>query len=308
MRPIVFNGYYVSVHSPSRNLFKTVKVDFSKLSGSDLYKMIEELEETKSKINAEYREREVDTVSESDIRAEFRRARKRRRRVVRFSPYPNRFGNIVNSVRTKLYDLLNLYAIVIPNIEVGAFRRNVYILPKDSIDKFLKEIDILNQRLGELRKAMEEYHNKGYIDKITSILDKYDVKYRVYKASLRNIFTDMFAIVIDPEAISPYISERARKEIEKAKEKIVRQAVKDAEKKIRSMINQYIIMIKKKKFNPKKAKKILEEMKKNVNSLGIVNIDSVIDPLIDMCNDPKKLAEKGLETVSGKVRALLESL
>ncbi|HEW93645.1 MAG TPA: hypothetical protein ENF47_02955 [Thermoprotei archaeon] len=308
LEPILVNGYFVTLHSPSANLFKTVKVDFSNLSGEELYRMIEELEEIKSEINQEYRRREVETVSESDIRAEFRRARARRQRIVNFSPYPNRFGNIVNSVRTRLYNALNQYAMVISNIEVGAFRRNVYLLPRDSADDFLRVVDSLNQELDELDEMLKEYHEKGYMDKIINILRKYNVNFRYYKVTLRRIYVNMLPIILDPDIIKPYVSPRVRREIEEMERKMIIEAVKNTEKKVVAMVNQYMSMIKAKKFNPKEAAKQLAELRDKINSLGIVSVDSIINPLIDLCNNPDKLEKEAMKMISGKVKALLESL
>ena len=188
------------------------------------------------------------------------------------------------------------------------YRRNIYLMPRYNSDSFLHEVDELNKTLDRLRRDIEEYHNTGYMKEIINILNSYNVKYNVKKAKIEDIIVNMMPITLDPEVLKPYISKRAMREVEKTKRKIVEEAVRDFSKKVESMINEYIMKIRKKKFNPGEAKKTLEELRRNINSMGLMSIDSVIDPLIELCDNPKKLEIEGLNTAKGKIRALLESL
>jgi len=225
VKRIVVNGYFVTLYSPSAEAFKTIKADFKDLKPRKFYKMVEELEDYLSEVDEEYRERNVAAASRS-IYAQFTKAYRRDRKIS-FSPYPNRFINITNHIRTKLYEAINTHAIVIPVISSGHFKRNIYILPTANYDNFLKEVDNLNKELDNLREMIDEYHKKKYIDRILAILDKYGVKYTNKTVLIHNIYVDTMPIVLDPEVIEPYISRRAKREIERTKQKIISEAIKE---------------------------------------------------------------------------------
>jgi hypothetical protein len=301
------NGYFVVLHCPTPEALNTITVDARMLSPREFHSLIVELEDYLSDVDDEYRMRRSDAVSRR-IHGKFIKIPSGRKRILRFSPYPNRFKNITNIVRTAAYDTLNSKAIVIQNIRIGVFRRNIYLLPHSEADSFLRKIDDLNEELEELKKLIEDYHEKGYYNKVLEILDKYNVEYDAGRARIEKIIVNMLPIVIDPEVIKPYISERAAREIEEMKRRIVEEAIKDAEKKIKALVQSYIAKINARKFNPERAAKQLEELKERINSLGVVDIDPIITPLIDLCHNPQRLVQEALKTVDTRVKALLKTI
>ena len=307
MPKILVSGYWIYLHSPSDNAFKVLKVDFTKLKPEKFYEMVDELGKVLGGIDMEFRERRKEEGSRKIV-AEFIEAYQKRRTLPQVSPYPQRFINIVNYIRTRLYDELNRRAIVIQSISSGRFKRNLYLLPRSEYDAFMNEIDKLNSELAELRKMIEQYHQGRYFKAILEVLDKYNVSYTYRKADIRDIIVETAPAIVDPEILKPYISRRAYMEIQKFKEKLVREAIEKFRKELDEVMEQYRAQILRKKFDPNQAKQQLQKLKEKIESMGIVSISPIIDPLIEMADKPEKLVGEGYVTATGKIKDLVESL
>jgi len=315
---IPLTGFTIYVHSPSENAFKILTVDFTNLPPDKFYAMIDELGDVVEAIDEEYRDekRGKGRGTGRSFIAEFIRAYKQRgggkeskRILPSVSPYPKRFTNIVNYVRTQLYDALNDKAIVIQSIGSGdRYKRNIYLMPRTEIDEFYKIVDRLNEQLDKLRKMIDEYHESEHFKNILSILDKYGVDYTYRKAVIRNITIDPIPALLDIDTLKPVISERILRDIERQKEKVVSNVIEKFRKELESIIDEYRRQILKNKFSPEEAKKQLKELRDRIEGMGIISVRGIIEPLMEMVDDPERLIDEGYKKASGKIKALVSSL
>lgn len=102
--------------------------------------------------------------------------RKRKVAMIQFLPYPSRLANVIETTRVQAYQAINEYGEVAQRLASGHTIRALYILPFTTAPDFFKQIDHLNTKLGDVRRALTNFlQETNNLESIRRILEDYDV-------------------------------------------------------------------------------------------------------------------------------------
>jgi len=251
-------------------------------------------------------------------------------RVLRFSPFPSRFSNILRTVRRDLYEELHKNCLVLEGEQYGGYRQNIYILPYANAPAFMRSIQEENRTIDELNKKIRDFQQTAYFADLKTILEKHKVGIRLNgEWQMEHVSIDATPLALEPTTVKEMVEEEYHKmfrkleedekrglealhaELERKRRELVVKGVENLQNKINNIVNRIVAA---KKLKPKTVKEDLQRLHRLAVSVGLESLaTSVIDPLSQIVEHPEK-AEQVFGTknvsveVNGRIKALLESL
>jgi hypothetical protein len=301
-KELSLRGFLLTVHSPSEQHL-IVTIDCSNIPWNMYGRLIAELQDTLSMIDEDYA---LKSIRGRSLGAKHKRVidlgTVTRRRILKFSPFPTRFSNIISSVRRKLYEKVNENCIVIQKMALGNYRRNLYLLPQDLAEKFLMQVEFLNKEIEELNKQIENYD----LTPVQDILGRFNLQLPSMNTTIPGIAVDLTPIELDPMIIEKWaqVSPRVAQLLEEKRKMLVRKAVESIRQQIEPIVKALAG-----KRQLRKIKIRLEELRVLAESAGLHGLaNTVIVPLIENVDNPKKLHANLPEYVDERIKSLLKSI
>ena len=236
------------------------------------------------------------------------------------------FYNKLGSLRRKFYTY------ILPDYAIDAGFG--YIIPRDKVPKFLREVDALKREYEVFEKQLKEFLLKGeippeilenkrakiykeYLDIVMEYLKKHgaeeDVRRKIESLSIAGrVRINLLPFSIDHSIIEEYVDERVRARVREEVERLTREAVEAARKRIEARVSA--ILEKLEKYGRQKLtestikllKSEISDIRKEAAEFGIDV--GVLDVLEEALEKPKELAKKVAEVKasSERVKALLK--
>lgn len=255
---------------------------------------------------------------------------KSRVRVLKFSPFPSRFSNILRSIRRDIYVELHRLCLVLEGQQYGGYKHNIYILPYTYAPQFMVFIQAKNKEIDELNKRLIAFKQTSYFEDLKTVLQKHDVRVNLNgNWHVDHINVDVTPLALEPMAVKELVEEEYKtmftklkdqekrglealhNELERKRRELVVKGVENIQSKIGTIVKRIVSA---KKLKPKIVKKDLERLRRLSVSVGLESVAStVIDPLAQVVDNPEKAMElfgtKNIsEAVDGRIRGLIESL
>jgi hypothetical protein len=266
---------------------------------------------------------------------------KSRLRVLRFSPFPSRFSNILRSIRRDIYVELNRQCLVLEGQQYGGYKQNLYILPYANAGEFMSFIEARNREIDELNAKIEQFKKTRYFADLKETLKEQDVKVSLNgNWHLDRIGIDITPLALETTVIKELVEEEEKRlfeqldvkereemerleaerrrglealqrELERKRKELVVKGIENIQRKIELVVRRIVGA---KKLNPKNVKRDIGRLRRIAVSVGLEAVAStVIDPLVAVVDQPEKAMElfgtKDLTVgVSGRIKGLIESL
>ncbi|MEM2569248.1 MAG: hypothetical protein QXT67_04840 [Candidatus Bathyarchaeia archaeon] len=292
------NGFLIKCHAPSEDSLAVI-VDCSELPGSRYLDFIKELQDALSAMDELYSEK---TQHRRTVRARYIKYVDSRKRVIRFNPYPSALLNKIKYIRAKTYFAINKYCVVIQRFKSGMFERNIYLLPYNYADNFIKFISQINEEIEEINKLLSSVN----LNSIEKILKKYDLEMANNQRLLSKIEIELFPFELNDEIIENWSrrSPAVASAIFEYKRKLVMDAINTIKPKIDELVKRLLA-----KKRLKDVKKNLEELKKFAESVGLQSLaETVITPLIEQAEGKIPININAPEWLEGRIASLIENI
>lgn len=177
------NGFIVDVRTVSESNLE-LEIDASKVSWEEYKKLVDELGDVLSEVDEKWSARSW-LVRGRSVRGRFRRVTAEdRRRMLRFSPLPSSYSNILKNTRTYMYGLVADNCLVLE--QVGT--RKVYLLPRPMAPLLVEGVDKINREVIEpLRKNITEFKEGEDYLKIEQLLFRHGIDPTVLRTAPFNV-------------------------------------------------------------------------------------------------------------------------
>lgn len=324
-KTVVLKGIHISVHSPTE---ERLTVQIEGLTPDQFRNIAADLEDWFLVVDDKYKET---FVRGRGWKGRGKRvSEKKRMRVLRFSPFPSRFSNILRTIRRDLYEELHRNCLVLAGEQYGGYRQNIYILPYANAPAFMSSIQEQNKVIDELNKKIEDFQKTSYFADLKAILEKHKARVRLNgEWRMEHVTIDATPLALEPTTVKEMVEEEYRKmfkkleederrglealheELERKRRELVVKGIENIQQKINNIVNRIVAA---KKLKPKTVKQDLERLRRLSVSVGLESLaTSVIEPLSQIIENPEKATEifgtKDLSIgVNGRIKALLESL
>lgn len=316
---ITLRGLHVVVHTPTE---ERLSFQVEGLSPEVFKRFSAELEDFFEVVDSNYKE--------VKLRGRGWKARghkvenQERTRILKFSPFPSRFSNILRTIRKDLYCQLHANCIVLEGEKTGGYSHNIYLLPYSTSAAFMTYLEKVNSTLDELQTKIEAYKTTWYYHTIKQLLEKYHVyNFDEMTWHIGHVEIDATPLSLEPTTIKEVVDkeykemferlerdqrmtqqrraelrEKLQKEYEtgtaalqrelvKKRSEIIDKSLKNLQSKIDNIVNM-IVSIKRDK-NIDNIKSDLEYVRKIAVSIGLEAVaTSIIDPLAEVVDDPTK--------------------
>jgi hypothetical protein len=291
-------GFLVDVHCVSESNLE-VEMDCSHIDMNEYKELIRELEDLLNTIDEKHSVRRGSTAHYRRVSAE------ERKRHLRFSPFPSKFGNLLKNTRTYIYELMAENCLVIES----AGKRKIYLLPKQLAPFFVEAVDRVNMEVIEpLKRDVEDFRQSDDYLKIQQCLYDHKVDPTVLKTSMfpiGNFIIDVlpvdFGYSLNADKVYAKMGrekttrgiEILKREIEKKQREYALSAVSDLVKRILDMAEALTEPRRKVRSATEKVDKLMEICE----SLGLKKVnEEVLRPLKKVCrarhHQRPKLAEE----------------
>jgi len=177
------NGFIVDVRTVSESNLE-LEVDASRIAWEEYRKLVDELGDVLSEVDERWSARSW-LVRGRSVRGRFRRVTAEdRRRMLRFSPLPSSYSNILKNTRTYMYGLVADNCLVLE--QVGT--RKVYLLPRPMAPLLVEGVDKINREIIEpLRKNITEFKNGDDYLRIEQLLFRHGIDPTVLRTAPFNV-------------------------------------------------------------------------------------------------------------------------
>jgi hypothetical protein len=177
------NGFIVDVRTVSESNLE-LEVDASSIPWEEYRKLVDELGDVLSEVDERWSARSR-LVRGRSVRGRFRRVTAEdRRRILRFSPLPSSYSNILKNTRTYMYGLVADNCLVLE--QVGT--RKVYLLPRPMAPLLVEGVDKINREVIEpLRKNITEFKDGEDYLKIEQLLFRHGIDPTVLRTAPFNV-------------------------------------------------------------------------------------------------------------------------
>lgn len=322
---VVLRGLHVAVHMPTE---ERLMVQIIGLTPEQFRSLAAELEDWFVVVDEAYKK--TATRGRGWKGRGKRVSERKRMRVLRFSPFPSSFSNVLRMIRRNIYITLHRNCLVLAGEQHGGYRQNIYILPYANAPAFMKAVQAFNKQIDELNMQIAEFQKTRHFEDLKEILKRNEVEVRLNGDwRLDHIRIDVTPLALEPTTVKELVEEEYKKmfreleeeerrglealheELERKRREIVTKSVEDLQKKISEIVNKIVAA---KRLSVKEAKKRLEQIRTIAVSVGLESLaTSVIDPLAAVVEDPSKTMEvfgtKNLgDGVNMRIKALLEAL
>lgn len=250
-------------------------------------------------------------------------------RLLKFSPFPSRYSNILRTIRKELYYELHRHCLVLEGETHGGYKRNIYILPYANAPSFMNEINRRNREIDELNWKIEGFlKTEDYAD-LENLLKPFNVTIPNRSWKIEHVSFDATPLALQPAAVKQIVEDEYQRmfrkleederqglqalhdELERKRQELVVKAIENVQAKIHKIVKRIVAT---RKLKAEKVKKDLERLRRIAVSVGLDSIaTSVIEPLAEVVDDPEKTFElfgtKDLSSaIDGRIRGLIESL
>ena len=256
-------------------------------------------------------------------------------RVIRASPFPSSFSNILRTIRRDLYFTLRRHCLVLEGEQHGGYKQNIYILPYANAPSLMAEMQIQNGIIDELNQRLQDFMGTRDYRDFVQILSDNGIPVESLSTRqwhIEHISFDATPLSLEPATVMEMVRtargtikselreeeqrgmEDLHAELERKRQTMVTQALNSLKKEVDHNVAKIIAGIKK---NPDRAKRELEQLRNKAVSVGLDSLaTSVIDPLSQLIDNPERVCELfGTVNVSelpskvdGKIRSLIEAL
>jgi hypothetical protein len=324
-KPVVLRGIYIVVHSPTE---ERLSFQIEHLTPEQFRSLAADLEDWFLIVDDKYKKT---FVRGRGWKGRGKRVSERSRiRVLRFSPFPSRFANILRTVRRDLYVALHKNCLVLEGEKHGGYRQNIYILPYANAPTFMNEIQTKNKVIDGLNKKINEFMQTRHFANLKAILDKRNMRITLNgQWKMEHITMDATPLALEPTTVKEMVETEYQKmfkklekeeqqglealhdELERKRKELVVKGVENLRGKIENIIKRIVAT---KKLRPKTVKEDLARLRKIAVSVGLEAIaTSIIDPLGQVIEKPEKAMElfgtKDLSAaVNGRVAGLIAKL
>jgi len=177
------NGFIVDVRTVSESNLE-LEVDASRIAWEEYRKLVDELGDVLSEVDEKWSARSR-LVRGRSVRGRFRRVTAEdRRRILRFSPLPSSYSNILKNTRTYMYGLVADNCLVLE--QVGT--RKVYLLPRPMAPLLVEGVDKINREVIEpLRKNITEFKEGEDYLRIEQLLFRHGIDPTVLRTAPFNL-------------------------------------------------------------------------------------------------------------------------
>jgi hypothetical protein len=291
------NGFICDIHCVGESNLE-VEVDCSRIDVNEYKELIMELEDLLNTIDEKH--------SVRGIRARYRRVNaEERKRLLRFSPFPSKFGTILKNTRIYIYELMAENCLVLES----AGKRKVYLLPKQLAPIFVEAVDRVNEEIMKpLKMQVEDFRQSDDYLRIQQCLYNHKIDPTVLKTStfpLGNFTIDIlpvdFGYSLDADEVYAKMSQEKttkgleilKREIEKKQREYALSAVSDVARRILDLSEALTEPRRKVRSATEKVDKLMEICE----SLGLRKVnEEVLRPLKKVCrarhHQRPKLAEE----------------
>lgn len=324
-KAVVLRGIHIAVHSPTE---ERLTVQIERLSPDAFRSLAADLEDWFLVVDDKYKETYV---KGRGWRGRGKRiSQKSRIRVLRFSPFPSRFSNILRTVRRDIYVEIRRNCLVLEGEKYGGYRQNIYILPYANAPAFMNKIQAQNKEIDDLNKKIEKFKQTHYFADLKAILQKHNVRITLNgEWKVEHLTIDATPLALEPTTVKDMVEkdyqklfkrleederkglEALHEELENKRKELVVKGVENLQSKITAIVQKIVAT---KKLRVKSVKEELEKIRRIAVSVGLESVAStVIDPLSQVVENPEKAMEvfgtKNLsEGINGRIKGLLESL
>lgn len=326
VKPVVLHGIHIATHTPTE---ERLTVQIEGLSPEKFRDLAVALEDWMEVVDENYKKK---TTRGRGWKGRGKRITAATRvRIIKFSPFPSSFSNVLRTVRKNLYYALHRHCLVLEGEQHGGYRQNIYILPYGSAPEFMNELQLENAKIDELNVQISDFLKTQDYQDIHELLKGYSIE-RVLQAktwTVEHISFDATPLALEPATVKTIVEdeyarmfrkledherrglEMLQQELERKREILVRKGIENLQKKI-TVITKRIVASAKKK--PEKVREDLERLRRIAVSVGLEALaTSVIDPLAQIVEHPEKTMEifgtkQISDAVDSRIRSLIESL
>lgn len=323
---VVLRGLHVAVHEPTE---ERLSAQIEGLTPEQFRSLAADLEDWFVVVDEKYKK--TFTRGRGWKGRGKRLSERKRTRVLKFSPFPSSFSNVLRSIRRKIYSELHRNCLVLAGEKRGGSRRNIYILPYANAPAFMRQVQKLNKVVDELNEQIEAFQKTEDFEELKNILRRNDVDVNVLHGNwrLNHINLDITPLALEPTTVKELVEaeykrmfkeleeeerkglEALHEELERKRREIVIKSVEDLQRKITDIVNKIVAT---KKLRVNDAKRRLKQIRTIAVSVGLESLaKTVIDPLAQVIEDPSKTMEVfGTlnlgDGVSSRIKALIEAL
>lgn len=338
-KAVVLRGIHIACHIPSE---ERLTLQIERLVPEKFRKLAEALEDYMTVVDADFREKKY-TPRGRGWRGRGRKiSAKSRTRVLRFSPFPSRFSNILKTIRVKITVERKRKCLVLEGEKHGRKQQNIYILPYINAPEFMTFIDAENREIDALNKRIEEFKTSNYFRNLKKTLQDNGIRVSMNgEWKVDHIQIDLTPLALEPQTVKDMVTaeyqelfkeaettkektkeelelkrakgiQRLQEELDRKGKELVVKGLENIQKKVENIVKRVVGA---KKLNQKQIKTELANLKRVAVSVGLESIaETVIDPLSESIgNAEKTLAlfgtkELSTEVVDARVKALIEAL
>ncbi len=177
------NGFIVDIRTVSESNLE-LEVDASRIPWEEYRKLVDELGNVVSEVDERWSARSW-LVRGRSVRGRFRRvSAEDRRKMLRFSPLPSSYSNILKNTRTYMYGLVADNCLVLE--QVGT--RKVYLLPRPMAPLLVEGVDKINREVIEpLRKDISDFKEGEDYLRIEQLLFRHGIDPSVLRTAPFNV-------------------------------------------------------------------------------------------------------------------------
>jgi hypothetical protein len=277
-----------------------VEVDCSHIDVKEYRELISELQDLLNIIDEKH--------SVRGIRTRYKRVNiEERKKRIRFSPFPSKFGTLLKNTRKYVYELMAENCLDIES----AGKRKVYLLPKRLAPMFVEAVDRVNEEIMEpLKMQVENFRKSEDYLKIEQCLSNHKVDTTVLKTStfpVGNLTIDIlpvdFSYNLNADEAYAEMSKTTRgieilkREIEKKQREYASTALSN----VASRILELAEALTEPRRKVRNAEEKVEKLMEICESLGLRKVkEEVLNPLKKVCMarpyQRPKLAEELFQT------------
>jgi len=323
-KTVKLQGLHISIHVPTE---ERLTMHIEGLSPELFRRLAVALEDWMVVVDENYKEKAIRGRS---WKGRGRRVSAAQRiRVIKFSPFPSRYSNILRTTRKDLYFEMHRHCLVLEGQQHGGYKNNVYILPYSNAPLLMNEIQKQNREIDELNWKIDGFQKTQDFQDLKDLLKPFHIEVPDRSWRVEHVSFDATPLRLEPETVKQLVEEDYQRmyrtleaeerqglealhqELERKRQELVVKAVENLQKKINSIVKRIVAT---RKLKAESVKQDLERVRRIAISVGLESIaTTVIEPLAEVVEDPEKTFElfgtKDLSTaIEGRIRGLIESL
>lgn len=325
-KPVVLQGIHLSIHVPTE---ERLTVQIEGLTPKPFRDLAVALEDWMVTVDDEYKKKA--TRGRGWKGRGKRITAETRVRVLKFSPFPSSFGNVLRTVRKNLYVTVHKHCLVLEGHQQGGYKHNIYILPYGNAPAFMNDLEVENTSIDDLNEKVAEFQKTSAFGEVKQILRRFGVDIVLARKTwnIEHATFDATPLALEPATVKQTVEEEYQRmfktleehekrglealqeELERKRKQLVIKGIENLKRKITNICTRITAHSKK---NPKKVKADLERLRRIAVSVGLESIaTTVIDPLREVIDDPEKAVKlfgtKAISTaIDSRIANLIDSI